>query len=56
MTSPLPVVRRCKAAGGAIIAVGIHERQMSIPAGVIREAFTAEEGFESTREICLSDR
>lgn len=36
-----------------IIAESIHKRKMSIPAGVIREGFIAEEGFESTHEMYL---
>lgn len=56
MTSHLTVSRKDKAAGITIIAVGFHKRKMSIPAGVIREALTAEEGNESTHRSCLSDR
>lgn len=51
-TSSLTVCRQNKAGGITIIAVGIHTRKTSIPAGVIREAFVTEEGFESTHEIC----
>lgn len=55
-TSCLMVLQPHKAAGTARIAVGIYKRKMSIPVGVIRGGFTEEEGFESTREIRLSDR
>lgn len=45
-----------QAAGPAGTAVGIHQRKMSIPAGAIRQAFTAKDGLEWTHQMCLSDR
>lgn len=36
-----------------VIAKDVHERKMSIPAGVGREGFIIEEGFKCTLEICL---
>lgn len=56
MTSSLTVFRQDRAAGTATAAVGVHERKVSIPAAVLKEAFVAVEGLASAREICLPDK